>query len=314
MLVLLNLLVDAIFIGGAVVWVWAARRLWRREPLLPYEPRRLVPWGGIDLAVVIAAIIFLQGLCLGVAVKWSGVQMPSDWNNLDPQTRFIVLSGNLAANVLTLLVAALILFWQTDARWSDLGINLQRAPYDVRCGAIAFAAAAPAVFGLQRLITTWVPYHHQLVTAVQEKNDLPMWIVAGVSAVVVAPVFEEFFFRVLLQGWLEKVELRLARRAESDLDADESAVIDSEEPPAVGPGGVPLGLFGLSLGMLPIVVSSTLFALMHWGQGGAPIPLFVFALVLGFLYQRTHRILPSLTVHVLLNSISLAVFFVEPKG
>ncbi len=109
-----------------MVWVWAARRVWRREPLLPYEPRRCVPWGGIDLAVVVAAIIFLQGLCLGVAVKWSGVEMPTNWSDLDPQTRFIVLSGNLAANVLTLLVAALILLWQTDARWSDLGINLQR--------------------------------------------------------------------------------------------------------------------------------------------------------------------------------------------
>ncbi len=314
MLLLLTFLIDAIFIGGLVVWAWLAMRLWRREPLLQYEPRRQVPWGGIDLAVVIAAIIVLQGLCLGVAVKWSGVEMPKDWSDLDPQARFVVLSGNLAANVLTLVVAAVILFWQTDARWSDLGVDLARAPYDLRCGVIAFAAAAPAVFGLQELITHWIPYHHQLVSAVQEKNDAAMWAVAAASAVIVAPVFEEFFFRVLLQGWLEKIELRLARGIESDSDNPESAEEEIEEPPAIGPEGVPLGLFGLSLGLLPIVISSTLFALMHWGQGAAPIPLFVLALVLGFVYQRTHRILPSLTVHVLLNSVSLAVFFVEPKA
>ncbi len=125
MLLLLTFLIDAIFIGGLVVWVWLAMRLWRREPLLPYEPRRPVPWGGIDLAVVIAAIIVLQGLCLGVAVKWSGMEMPNDWSDLDPQARFVVLSGNLVANVLTLVVAAVILFWQTDARWSDLGVDLR---------------------------------------------------------------------------------------------------------------------------------------------------------------------------------------------
>lgn len=314
MLVLLNLLIDAIFVGGFIVWVWVAVRLWRREAVLPYEPRDPVPWGGIDLAVVVGAIIFLQGLSLGVAVKWSGVEMPNSWNNLDAQERFVVLTANVAANVLTLLAATLILFCQTAAGWRDLGVDPRRAPYDLRCGVIAFAAAAPVVFGLQWLVTHFVPYQHDLVTAIQEKNDAAMWAVAALSAVVVAPVFEEFFFRVLLQGWLEKIELRLTRGVESDLENPESAVDDLAQPPVVGPAGVPLGMFGLSLGMLPVVISSTLFALMHWGQGGAPIPLFVLALVLGYLYQRTHRILPSLTVHVLLNSVSLAVFFIEPKA
>jgi membrane protease YdiL (CAAX protease family) len=311
----LNLLIDAIFIGGFILWGWIATRLWRRQTLLPYEPRRPVPWGAIDLVVVIGAFIFLQGLCLGVAVKWSGVEMPSNWTNLDPRARFVLLSGNLVATVLTLLAAALILPWQSGASRRDLGINLNRVPHDLRCGAIAFLAAAPAVFGLQRLITQWIPYQHQLVTAVQEKNDTAMWIVAALSAVLVAPVFEELFFRVLLQGWLEKIELSLVARTDQSGEG-QIQTVDAEQPAASEStaADVPMGLFGLSQGMLPIVVSSTLFALMHWGQGGAPIPLFVLALVLGFLYQRTHRILPSLTVHMLLNSVSLAVFFLEPKA
>jgi membrane protease YdiL (CAAX protease family) len=39
--------------------------------------------------------------------------------------------------------------------------------------------------------------------------DVWTLIVAGLSAVVVAPVVEEFLFRTVLQGWLEKVERRL---------------------------------------------------------------------------------------------------------
>jgi membrane protease YdiL (CAAX protease family) len=45
--------------------------------------------------------------------------------------------------------------------------------------------------------------------------------------------------------------------------------------------------------------------LLHLGQGWAPVPLFFLSLALGWLYQRTHRLLPSLVVHVCLNSCSL---------
>ena len=64
------------------------------------------------------------------------------------------------------------------------------------------------------------------------------------AAVVVAPVVEEFLFRLLLQGWLEALERRLA-----EADADAAAA------PAAG--------FG------PVLLSSLLFAAMHFRVGGA---------------------------------------------
>jgi hypothetical protein len=38
-----------------------------------------------------------------------------------------------------------------------------------------------------------------------------------------------------------------------------------------------------------------------------PIAIFFLAIVLGLLYYRTHRIVPSITVHMLLNATSLAM-------
>ena len=55
----------------------------------------------------------------------------------------------------------------------------------------------------------------------------------------------------------------------------------------------------------PIVVSAAIFALMHWGHGPDPVPLFFLALGLGYLYQRTHRLLPCMMVHFLVNSLSM---------
>ena len=59
----------------------------------------------------------------------------------------------------------------------------------------------------------------------------------------------------------------------------------------------------------PILVSSLVFALLHLGQGGAPIPLFFLAVGLGFLYQRTGRLTPCIVVHMLLNGTMLLLEF-----
>ena len=40
-----------------------------------------------------------------------------------------------------------------------------------------------------------------------------------------------------------------------------------------------------------------------------PLPLFYFALVLGTLYYRTHRIVPSIVTHAALNATTLALLF-----
>ena len=42
-----------------------------------------------------------------------------------------------------------------------------------------------------------------------------------------------------------------------------------------------------------------------------PIPLFFLALVFGVLYQRTHRITPSLLLHAAFNATSVAMFFMK---
>jgi membrane protease YdiL (CAAX protease family) len=211
---------------------------------------------------------------------------------------------------------------------------------------------------------------HPVVILLLEQN---IWIslFCAFSAIIVAPITEEFFFRVLLQGWLEAEQSRLRAR---------KPVMQQWLPGAVGPivltsllfaglhirGTRPavdptyylgqmmctslasLATMGFAIGFMRfqaqataadlglsfrqffadvrlgiaafLVVGPWIFALYYtlllfFPQNPAsdPIPLFFFALVLGYLYNNTHRLVPSMVTHALLNASSLAYMLIKLK-
>jgi len=91
--------------------------------------------------------------------------------------------------------------------------------------------------------------------------------------------------------------------------------ISEEQVTAAATGDAPLqpptrGLFpGLAHGWTPILLSGFAFGLAHIGHGVAPVALFLFGMVLGYLYQRTHRLVPSITAHLVFNAHSMLVLW-----
>lgn len=193
--------------------------------------------------------------------------------------------------------------------------------------------------------------------------------VAVLMAVVVAPLIEEFFFRVLLQGWLEALWSR-RRRKQPELRAAPLSWIPivlpaalfalihlrSSEAPrspqyltglflgqmaadllvlgvaivvlrfATGAtaadlgwnagklrSDVKLGLLALLAAIGPVLaLKVALMVSVDWNQVGYapdPIPLFFLALVLGMLYHRTHRFVPSLVLHMAFNATAIVLYF-----
>lgn len=283
------------------VWMMVAGRMRRGMAVLPYQPRRGVPWQPIDLLMVLAVY--------------------------------------LVAMVVARLLAEV-----------SLGAEVTRPldMYDVK--------EASSEHMLARLLA-----------------GANVWILllCGLSAVVVAPIVEEFFFRLLLQGWLESRQRRL-RPAMPTLrrlvpGAVGPIVLTSflfarahfrvEVPmmnvrfvafmlagdglakllamvfaigllrvrvgaTAVDLGWVPNKFFAdVRLGLLafagvaaPIYAAQLVLALLL-PKYLAPDPfvLFFFAIALGTLYYRTHRVVPVIVLHMSLNVTSLAMAWLS-KG
>jgi len=176
----------------------------------------------------------------------------------------------------------LYLVAKCGASRDDLGFDMRRLGQDVRQGLSMFLAAIVPVYGLQWFFTAVLKYEseHPLVTFAQEQPGIGILLLAALVATVAAPLVEEFIFRVVLQGWLEKLDVR--RR---DL-----GIVDPATPPS----------------LLPILLVSTLFGLMHLGHGPDPIALIVLSLFLGYAYRQTHRIFTSLTLHFCVNAFAVA--------
>jgi len=197
---------------------------------------------------------------------------------------------------------AAVLILTRGANRRDLGLPSTSVELfdDVRVGVVTFAATIIPVYGIKIAIVklTGDKAAHPLLEKLIENPSGPLFIVIVFSAVIVAPIFEEFVYRLLLQGWLEKTERpTLAEPVASSRNSE--------------PFGSHRSWMALPFGVGPIAISALLFSLAHLGHGLDPIPLFVLGVFYGYIYYRTHRLLPCVLAHMFFNGFSLALFWME---
>ncbi len=72
-----------------------------------------------------------------------------------------------------------------------------------------------------------------------------------------------------------------------------------------------LAASGLPVGAMPIGISAVLFALAHLGHGLDPIPLLILGVIFGYVYHRTHRLVPCVVAHMAFNALALAQFWIN---
>jgi membrane protease YdiL (CAAX protease family) len=313
----------ALIVASVVTWWYLFARLRRTGCILPYEPRQPVPWGwpAASVAFIIVALMLPTALATG-----SAEEAPVE---IDASEAAENILGFLLFQAVVGAVAVAIVFLTSRPDRRDLGLpeRFGQLLRDVGIGATAFLASLAPVFGMlafaKYLEGGSEPSHHPLIEIVQRASSVWILVLASISAVIFAPLFEEVIFRLLLQGSLEKWEARKVgwqpdepadeasmtndecrmTNGEHELPADSSFVIRHssffpDQPPE-------RGLLGLPYGWLPILVSSVLFALAHFGYGPEPVPLFVLALILGYVYQRTHCIIPCIVTHALFNLVTV---------
>ena len=184
---------------------------------------------------------------------------------------------------------AIMLLWfrvRCKNALTELGMPFDAA--DLTLGFKAALMILPPVLLISAGVSYFVEYQHQVLDILKQTESPIRMLGIFWCTAVVTPLVEEFLFRVLLIGGFERL-------------AEGGRAFESEfqwQPRSYW----------------PIIISSFIFAIMHFGQGAAPIPLFFLALALGYLYRRTGSITPPLIVHMTLNALTLVVEIVRVNG
>lgn len=193
----------------------------------------------------------------------------------------------------------------------------------IRLGLIGAWLILPPTMLMMGAVSALQEYSHPVLDALQpaEEGESPNYAIFAAlffTTAIVTPLVEEFWFRGLLQGGLQRLadaktdamKWGLFGAAQAGIDAGQGrAVTRRSEPepiadPATRTDWTPTAIW-------PMVVASLLFAVMHWGQGLAPIPLFFLSLGLGYLYRQTGSLVPPIVVHFVLNGFTMSATFLE---
>jgi membrane protease YdiL (CAAX protease family) len=332
---MLNLLFLIFFILLCVCSLFGWQYVLQQSQVLDLASGKLSPINPLGLTdVVIMFLTWIAGQMTSAGILHvGGISMSTADQSALPTIIGISAFSQL---VFTAIGLGLIVIRHQPLRVVSFGCSHWRE--SVRLGAFAFVLAIPPLLILQWTLTYFVDYSHDSLKALEENPNATALGLVWFGAVISAPISEEIFFRGILLRWLQRITssatsvdrlisggvdyavppaslngqdlLVQAGRAAKDADSSNpvkfppTAMVEVEESqtPTRGSAG------SLSTALVPICVSSLVFAAVHIGQGLAPIPLFYLGLVLGYLYFKTGHLLPCIVLHLGLNAYSMFWF------
>jgi membrane protease YdiL (CAAX protease family) len=281
------------------VWFWAIGRLVSGKGLLPPGPVSVVPWRAKHVVGIVLLYFAIANIIPPLALVTMGMK-PGKGAKLDPAW---LMTAMAAINASFIVLGPLMLVSWTKAGPADFGIERGNMVRDIVRGLVAWPLLAPIVFGVQYLaLKIWPPGKHPLLELVQGDPTSLNWALTAVSALVLAPLAEEFLFRGALLGWLDRWAAGVDRLKPATDIAVEPVEIWYEAEPTPDPS------LGWRLPAANAAVSA-LFAAMHAQVWPTPLPIFFLSLGLGFLYQRTGSMVAPIVLHATFNGISTLILY-----
>ncbi|RPI62735.1 MAG: CPBP family intramembrane metalloprotease [Planctomycetaceae bacterium] len=274
-----QLIIIIITLGCAATIIWLIRTIINPTSLslarTPGRPNRVNPLIHILLLLVAAFLVsssaasFTAWLLGILDMMRISPEMFTDASRLQQELRLQV---NIVAGIamqLPLLIGSLllarVLFDHGIER--GLGLSCRHWFYDTLRGVAGLLIVYPACIGLLTLMALFMPLEKHIM--LQALSLSFPWKTASVfSAVVLAPITEEIFFRGMIQSMFRQY---------------------------------------LGRPWLAVVCTAALFGAAHYSLPATILPLALLGVAMGYVYERTGRLLAPIIMHILFNGISVFV-------
>lgn len=194
-----------LLVGAIATWIWLGRRLRRGEPILPIQPWTPRAWGLLDLAFVFITLVSFQIASVQIARVLLGMKIGPGFTEEQMPISAMAMMG--LGNLLAVLIATTWIALRLHVSLDHLGFRRHNLRGQIALGLVAAFGSLPMVYMLMFLISqgTNTEYDHPLINKMLENATLSTFLLGSFSAVIAAPLAEEFLFRVILQGWLQSI-------------------------------------------------------------------------------------------------------------
>lgn len=288
---------------GMAIWARAlARSGGPRQAvqwLCPARDRVCPFWSPLDAFFLFLGYVFATGMVVFALTRLKLTAMPrtpaTPFYEFDvPGDPVAVAVATIVGGVAAVLFATVLMRLRDPSALAALGWRWRGA--DLWLGLKWAFLVLPAVLVVAELASRNVAeYEHDVLEGLLTLQGPAAISMVYLSTALITPIVEEFFFRGLMLGALEYVDSfrRGGPVAGSGPNEGATALGNQAWRPA---------------SIWPLVFSSALFALAHWGQGAAWIPLFFFAMALGWLYRQTGSLVAPIVLHAILNASTLTLY------
>ena len=193
----------------------------------------------------------------------------------------VIMSLVAGAGAAVVLILASAMFRPGGLR--ELGFGSERLRRGISIGVRIAILVVPltlmvavATDKLWQLVGLEHPGAHEMLQILGETEAPAMRALIYVSAILIAPLFEELLFRGHMQTLI------------------------------VGMSG-PQAASSRAVRWIAILITSSLFTLVHGALWMMP-PIFFFSVCLGYVYERTANLWTAITVHLLFNLTNVVLF------
>lgn len=332
---LLSLLFVLVGWGTLFSWLLVTDRWRRGVPLTPYSPRRHVPWNGAAVALLLCVFVVCQILGVGLAHHWFG---GAEANDSAAAVASAATQGDDAADAPPNATDDTTNQEATNDTTHDSGaaahplvrfLASQRGSlWAIWLAAAVGVVVAPLVEELlfRVLLQGWLEARE---SRWRRRWPLLRALPRGVLPIALpALVFASMHFRSgPPPSDVESLGPVLLGNALGSLAALSVAALvlcgqygakwhDLGLNLRPWPADAIRGLVAFAAVLMPIYVVQLALAklLAGWEIAADPAPLLLLAVVLGYLYYRTHRLTPSLVLHVAINLFGLAATWLTTQA
>jgi membrane protease YdiL (CAAX protease family) len=375
-LAMVSLLILFAMASSIITWILLLRRrvpFFGEHALVPERPRPRPHWNAAFFVIFFGFLIFTNAALNMMAVAAGFVEPPTQVtlaetdaapageptataaDDTPPESTISVVqiltstSSMVAATICTMLLVLIVrpILPNTPTPGRAVpAVGWLPVRGDLWLGLKAAWLILPVTMIMMGLVSLLQKYSHPVLDALKPDGpdaapDFGIFAALFFSTAIITPLVEEFWFRGMLQGGLQRLadSATDARRWMVTEPANEVVTAQLVSPsdehvwpatPINGPYSPPREIDATPpmhdtasaatyetrndwtpTAIWPIVVASIVFALMHWGQGLAPIPLFFLSCALGYLYRQTGSLVPSIIVHFVLNGFTMCVTLLQ---